>query len=237
MAVYIYSVIGKQHPAPVEELTGVGDPPAALRIVGAGPLCAVVSDAPDDLRAKRRDLQAHQRVQDALMSDGTVLPLRFGLMAPDDEAVRLALEERADEYLDRLRALEGCAEYNLKAAQEEESLLRQILESSGEARRLNEEIRGGSAGPDAPVRLGELVAAEVQARQEALASGVIEALRPFARDHVQTAPLGEDFLNVSFLVPADQEELFLATELSVANQMGEDLGFRLTGPLPPYSFV
>ncbi|MET9111028.1 GvpL/GvpF family gas vesicle protein [Streptomyces zhihengii] len=237
MAVYIYSVVGKRHPARVEELTGVGDPPAALRTVAAGPLCAVVSDAPDGLRAKRRDLGAHQQVQDALMGDGTVLPLRFGLLAPDDEAVRQALEERADEYLDRLRALEGCTEYNLKASQEEETLLRQILDSSGEARRLNEEIRGGSAGPDAPMRLGEMVAAEVKARQEALAAGVVEALRPFSRDQVQSPPGGDDFLSVSFLVPADKEELFLATELSVANQLGEDLDFRLTGPLPPYSFV
>lgn len=237
MAVYIYSVVGERHPARVDGLTGVGDPPAVLRTVGAGPLCAVVSDAPDDLRAKRRDLGAHQQVQDALMSDGTVLPLRFGLMAPDDEAVRRALEERAAEYLDRLRALEGCVEYNLKASQEEETLLRQILASSGEARRLNEDIRDGSAGPDAPMRLGEMVAAEVKARQEALAAGVVEALRPFARDRVQSPPGGDDFLSVSFLVPADQEELFLATELSVANQLGEDLDFRLTGPLPPYSFV
>ncbi len=33
--------------------------------------------------------------------------------------------------------------------------------------------------PDLPVRLG-VVAGEIQARQEALASGVIEALRPTA---------------------------------------------------------
>lgn len=237
MAVYIYSVIGKQHPAHVDELSGVGDPPAALRVVAAGTLCAVVSDAPDNLRAKRRDLGAHQHVQDALMADGTVLPLRFGLMAPDDEAVRLALEQRADEYTDRLRALDGCTEYNLKASQEEETLLRQILESSGEARRLNDDIRSGAAGPEAPVRLGEMVAAEVRARQEALAAGVVEALRPFARDLSQSPPTGDDFVSVSFLVPADQEELFLATQLSVANQMGDDLDFRLTGPLPPYSFV
>jgi hypothetical protein len=237
MAVYIYSITGKQHPVRLDGLDGVGDPPARLRTVTGGPLCAVVSDAPDDLRPKRRDVTAHQRVQDRLMEDGTVLPLRFGLLAPDDEAVRVALEERTEEYTDRLKALEGCGEYNLKVSQDEEALLRQILLESGTARELNDEIRRGTAAPDAQVRLGELVAGEVRARQEALASGVVEALRPFARDLQQAQPTGEDFLNISFLVPGDQEELFVTTELSLANQMGEDVHFRLNGPLPPYSFV
>ncbi|MFF8846351.1 GvpL/GvpF family gas vesicle protein [Streptomyces sp. NPDC015127] len=237
MPVYIYSITGKQHPVRLDGLDGVGDPPSRLRTVTGGPLCAVVSDAPDDLRPKRRDIAAHQRVQDRLMDDGTVLPLRFGLLAPDDEAVRAALEERAEEYTDRLKALEGCGEYNLKVSQDEETLLRQILHASEAARDLNDEIRRGTAPPDAKVRLGELVATEVQARQEALAGGVVEALRPFARELQTAQPTGEVFLNISFLVPGDQEELFLTTELSLAAQMGEDVHFRLNGPLPPYSFV
>ncbi|MEU0391587.1 GvpL/GvpF family gas vesicle protein [Streptomyces sp. NPDC006208] len=237
MAVYVYSIAEESHPLRLDDVTGVGEPPSELRTVTAGALCAVVSDAPDDLRPKRRDLNAHQQVQDRLMKDGTVLPLRFGLTAPDDDAVRAALEERGAEYADRLRALKGCAEYHLKVMQDEEALLRQILEASSEARQLNDEIRRGTAGPDAPLALGELVAQEVQARQEALAAGVVEALRPFSREEDSSQPTGSDFLSVSFLVPDDQEELFLATELSLANQMGDEFQFRLNGPLPPYSFV
>jgi hypothetical protein len=66
---------------------------------------------------------------------------------------------------------------------------------------------------------------------------VVEALRPFARTLDTSQPTGSDFLNVSFLVTEDQEETFLASELSVAHQMGDDFDFRLNGPLPPYSFV
>lgn len=237
MAVYVYSVVGKQHPLRLDGATGVGDPPSPLRTVTSGSLTAVVSDAPEDLRPKRRDLMAHQEVQDRLIADGTVLPLRFGLTAPDDDAVREALAERATEYADRLSALEGCAEYNLKVKQDEEALLRQILEDSPEARELNDAVRGGTAGPDVSLALGELVAREVEARHASLAAGVVEALRPFARDQQTSEPAGEDFLSVSFLVAEEHEEFFLTTELSVANQMGDDFEFRLNGPLPPYSFV
>ncbi|MFI9389652.1 GvpL/GvpF family gas vesicle protein [Streptomyces bauhiniae] len=237
MGVYVYSVTDKQHPLRLDDLRGVGESPGPLRAVTAGSLCAVVSDAPEDLRPKRRDVGAHQQVQERLMADGTVLPLRFGLVAASDDEVRAALEERAEEYADRLRELEGCTEYHLKVAQDEDSLLRQILTESSAARQLNDEIRNGSDDPSAPMRLGELVAQEVQARQEALAAGVVEALRPFARDVDSSQPTGSDFLSVSFLVADDQEEAFLTTELSVAHQLGEGLDFRLNGPLPPYSFV
>ncbi|MCT9007671.1 GvpL/GvpF family gas vesicle protein [Streptomyces rhizosphaerihabitans] len=236
MAVHVYSITFKDHPLRLDDLDGVGTSPARLRTVSAGPLCAVVSDAPGELPLGQRDIDAHQEVQKRLMADGTVLPLKFGCTAPDDEAVRSALETRADEFADRLGRLEGCVEYNLKASQDEEMLLREILSESEAARRLNDRVRDGTADPTAAPRLGELVAVETRARQEALASGVIEALRPFAREIDAAQPDGADFLSVSFLVNEEQDELFLATELSLAHQMGEGFDFRLDGPLPPYSF-
>ncbi|GGT31539.1 gas vesicle protein [Streptomyces kurssanovii] len=237
MAVYVYSITAEDHPVRLDGVEGVGEEPAELRKVVAGSLCAVVSDAPDGLRPKRRDVMAHQAVQERLMADGAVLPLRFGLTAPDDDAVRDALEQGSAQYTQRIEAVRGCAEYNLKASQDEDAILREILLESETARELNDRIRRGEATPDMPVQLGELVAGEVQARQEALASGVIEALRPHSREVSTAQPTGEDFLNVSFLVAEDQEELFLATQLSVTNQLGEGYTFRLSGPLPPYSFV
>ncbi|GAA1149149.1 GvpL/GvpF family gas vesicle protein [Streptomyces hebeiensis] len=237
MAVYVYSITGSSHPRRLEGLGGVGDPPRELRTVEGGSLTAVVSDAPEPLRPKRRDLAAHHAVQERLMADGVVLPLRFGLTAPDDEAVRAALEERADEYRTRLRALRGCVEYHVKAAQQEESMLRQILQQSEEARRLNEEIRSGADRPDLPLALGELVAREVQVRQNALATRVVETLRPYAREERSSEPTGEDFVNVSFLVDHTDEEGFVSAERGLVDDLGDAFDVRVRGPLPAYSFV
>lgn len=237
MAVYVYSIVATTHPQRLDDLDGVGDPPSALRTVQSGKLAAVVSDAPEGLRPKRRDLAAHQAVQERLMADGTLLPLQFGLTAPDDEAVRMALEERAEKYTTRLRVLEGCAEYHLKAAQDEESLLRRILLDSEEARGLNEEIKSGRGRPDLPVALGELVAQEVQARQDEQAAQVVGALARLAREERVSQPTGEDFLNVSFLVESGSAESFVSAEKELADELGEDFAFRLRGPLPAYSFV
>ncbi|KOV58084.1 GvpL/GvpF family gas vesicle protein [Streptomyces sp. MMG1121] len=237
MAVYVYSITSKDHPMRLDDVHGVGEPPGPLRTVTNGTLCAVVSDAPEDLRPRRRDVLAHQEVQERLMAEGTVLPLQFGMTAENDEAVCAALEDRAGEYQERLRNLEGATEYNLKVSWEEGALLRRILQESEEARELNAATRGGNGTPQMSLALGELVAQEAEIRQQALATGIVEALRPYVRDETPAPPGGRDFLNISFLVQADKEEMFLATGISLANQLGEECEVRLRGPLPPYSFV
>ncbi|MER5853726.1 GvpL/GvpF family gas vesicle protein [Streptomyces sp. NPDC002012] len=237
MAVYVYSIVLATHPQRLDGLHGVGDPPATLRMVRTEILSAVVSDAPEELRPKRRDLSAHQSVQEQLMADGTVLPLQFGFTTVDDDAVRAVLEDGTDNFSERLRALEGCVEYHLKAAQDEDALLRQILQESDEARELNEEIRSGRSSPELPLALGELVSQEVQARQDRLAVAVLDALRGLAREERSSQPTGNDFLNVSFLVERDNEKTFLGAEQDIAKELGEDFDLRLVGPLPAYSFV
>ncbi|MEE1767803.1 GvpL/GvpF family gas vesicle protein [Streptomyces sp. JV185] len=237
MAVYVYSIALTTHPQRLDGLDGVGDPPEVLRTVRTGKLSAVVSDAPEELRPKRRDLGAHQAVQERLMADGTILPLQFGFTTTDDDAVRAVLEDRADEFSERLRALEDCAEYHLKAAQDENALLRQILQESDEARELNDAIRSGNSSPELPLALGELVSQEVQERQDRLAAAVLDALRGFAREERSSQATGNDFLNVSFLVTRDNEKRFLSEEQSLAEELGEDFDLRLLGPLPAYSFV
>ncbi|NYI05062.1 GvpL/GvpF family gas vesicle protein [Allostreptomyces psammosilenae] len=236
MAVYVYAVTDASHPLRLDGLPGVGDPPGELRTVRGGPLAAVVSDAPGELRPKRRDLVAHQDVQERLIADGTALPLRFGLVAPDDAAVKAELTERAEHYQQRLRELRGRVEFNLKVGREEESLLREILLDTPRARELNDAIRAGQDTQETRMALGELVAQEVQARQEAFARDVVDALRPVAhREFV--SPAKDDLVNASFLVDHDRAEEFAAAERKLADQYGEDYRFRLRGPLPPYSFV
>ncbi|MEU9292326.1 GvpL/GvpF family gas vesicle protein [Streptomyces sp. NPDC048266] len=238
MALYVYSITAGEHPRHLDGLSGVGSQPAGLQTVTAGPLCAVVSDVSEEIRPKRRDLLAHQEVQERLMSEGPVLPLQFGYIAPDEATVRQVLEENEDGYLSALRRVEGCAEYHVRAFQEdEEPLLLQILKDSPEAGDLHRRIRGGDADPQLPLALGELVAREVQARQEVLAGGLSEALLPFAREHVTRPPTGNDFLNLSLLVADERKDAFLTARDNLAREIDGGTGLRFAGPLPPYSFV
>ncbi|SCK52247.1 GvpL/GvpF family gas vesicle protein [Streptomyces sp. WMMB 322] len=237
MSTYIYAITAADHPQNLEGLNGVGEPAGTLRTVKSGSLGAVVSDAPGDLRAKRRDLAAHQAVLERLMADGATLPMRFGLVGPDDGAVETVLEENQDVYAERLSELDGCVEYNLKAGREEDDLLREIVAGSEEIQRLREVTRDRPEAQDEKIRLGELVSNEVQARHEAEGGELLQRLSGGAQRHTVAEPTQSHFLNASFLVRREDAADFAQAVHEEAERKGDAYSLNLHGPLPPYSFV
>ncbi|MYT68184.1 MULTISPECIES: GvpL/GvpF family gas vesicle protein [unclassified Streptomyces] len=237
MPTYVYAITPDDHPLPLDDLHGVGSEGSALRVIRAAGLAAVVSTAPEELRAKRRDLAAHDVVLQRLMPDGAVLPLQFGLVGPDDDAVAAALAENQDSYRSRLAALDGRLEYNLKVARDEDDLLREILTGNAEAHRLNEDSRSSADAQGAKVRLGELVAQEIQESQRRTAAQIVGALAPTAVDSASAQAPEPHFLNVSFLVERDDAASFSQAVHEDAESRGDAYTYHLHGPLPAYSFV
>ncbi|MFI5684277.1 GvpL/GvpF family gas vesicle protein [Streptomyces sp. NPDC051636] len=237
MSTYVYAIAASSHPALPDGMGGVGEPPQPVRVLKEGDLAAIVSDAPEGLRPKRRDLLAHQNVLAEAGAAGCVLPMRFGSVAPDDAAVTGVLAERADHYRERLRALDGKVEYNVKASHVEEAVLHRVMAESPELRALAEANRKAGGGSyDDKIRLGEMVAAAVKAKEAEDAAEVQRALAPVA-DAVSVGPESTGWLvNVSFLVDRGSAEDFLAA-VEQARKSLAHLELRINGPLPPYSFV
>lgn len=238
MSTYVYGIL---RAAPGFRLpdgtSGVGDPPAALRTLVEGDLAAVVCDAPERVRPKRRDLLAHQAVLTAVGARAPVLPMRFGSLAEDDDAVRAVLRDRADHWSERLTALEGRAEYNVKAVHDTDAVVRQVLDEEPDIRAMHEAGRAaGDGSHEARIRLGRAVAHAVQEREARDAVLVRETLER-AADAVRPGPdSGAWLANVSFLVAADTADRFLAA----ADGLARDhpwLRVTVNGPLAPYSFV
>src|SRR5262249_41448741 len=112
---YVYGVVRSAHRAR-GELYGVGRPPAAVRLVSAGPLIAAVSDVEDGFVVEEADARAHVHVLIALLGGGPVIPLRLGTVAPDDDAVRAeVLDAARDELARALDALDGLVELHVDA--------------------------------------------------------------------------------------------------------------------------
>ncbi|WP_121750039.1 GvpL/GvpF family gas vesicle protein [Streptomyces sp. E2N166] len=237
MSTYVYGITAGSHPPLPEGLAGVGEPPREVRVIGAGDLAAVVSDAPEGLRPKRRELLAHQNVLSEAGAGGCVLPMRFGSVAPDDSAVTGVLAERAEHYKERLGALDGRVEYNVKANHVEEAVLHHVMAENPEIRALAESNRQSGGGSyESKIQLGEMVAAAIQGKEAEDAVVLERALEPVA-DAVSVGPESTGWLaNVSFLVRQDSAEEFLAAVERVRGDMPH-LEVRVNGPLPPYSFV
>ncbi|MBP0461861.1 GvpL/GvpF family gas vesicle protein [Streptomyces montanisoli] len=237
MSTYIYAITASDHPVRLDGLTGVGEPASEVRTVKTDALTAVVSDAPEGLRAKRRDVSAHQAVLERLMADGAVLPMRFGLVGPDDDQVAAALEGNRDGYRERLTELDGCLEFNLKVTRDEDDLLTEIVHESDEIRRLNEFTREHPDAQNEKMRLGELITEEVKTRQEREAGEITDRLSPAALNTAIGDPVQDTLLNVSFLVEREKAAGFSEAVHKEAGRHSEAHTFRLNGPLPPYSFV
>lgn len=237
MSTYVYGIAASSHPALPKDMGGVGDPARPVRILTEGELAAIVSDAPEGLRPKRKDLLAHQTVLSEAGAGGVVLPMRFGSVAPDDAAVTEVLAERAEHYLERLRALDGRDEYNVKASHNEEAVLHRVMSESPEIRALAEANRqAGGGNYEQRLQLGETVAAAVQ-RQEAEDSVDLRHALEAVAEAVSAGPESTGWLaNVSFLVDHGAAETFLAAVEDV-RKSHPHLDVRVNGPLPPYSFV
>ncbi|BCL24018.1 GvpL/GvpF family gas vesicle protein [Streptomyces tuirus] len=237
MSTYVYGIAASSHPSLPEGMGGVGDPPREVRILREGDLAAIVSEAPEGLRPKRKDLLAHQNVLSEAGAAGCVLPMRFGSVAPDDNSITGVLAERAEHYKERLRALDNRVEYNIKANHVEEAVLHQVMAESPDIRGLAEANRQAGGGSyDDKIRLGELVAAAVKAKEADDGAAVRRALEPVA-DDVSVGPESTGWLaNVSFLVDRGTAESFLAAVEQLRKDMPH-LEVRVNGPLPPYSFV
>ncbi|WP_432010493.1 GvpL/GvpF family gas vesicle protein [Streptomyces cucumeris] len=232
--VYVYGVVRAGHPVPPGR-AGVGERPGPVRTLPAGDLAAVIGDAPGRLRAKRRDLMAHQDLALTLGKDGPVLPMRFGMVAPDEESVLRQLRSSQDDCLAALERVDGRVEMNVKAVPAQgdlESLVREDPEV-GRARA----AARAAPGYEASVRLGEAVAHGLTRRAAAVATTVAAELSALAEARVAGPEVPGCVLNASFLLVRGATGRFGTAVERLAARYGTRVELRLTGPLPCYSFV
>lgn len=237
MSTYVYGIAASSHPSLPEGMDGVGKPARPVRVIMEGDLAAIVSEAPEGLRAKRNDLLAHQNVLREAGAAGSVLPMRFGNVAPDDAAVTSVLAERAAHYHERLTALAGKVEYNVKASHDEQAALHRVMADNPEVQALAEANRQAGGGSyEQKLQLGEMVVAALQAREAEDAVELHRTLEPTAHA-VSVGPESTGWLaNLSFLVERESAEVFLAA-VEEARKGHPHVELRINGPLPPYSFV
>jgi hypothetical protein len=232
--VYVYAIIRAGRPLPVDA-RGVGSPAAPLREIRQGRVAAVVSEAPPSLRARRRDLLAHQDLLMRLSEQGPVLPMRFGMVAADEETVRDQLTAREADHMAALEHLAGGVEVNIKALPAQDALASVVAEDKN-VRRLRDEARR-RPGYEASLQLGQAVAAALESRAAEAGRRVLRELTPKARAVASGPEVQGCVLNVSFLLDRDASDAFQKAAERFARTNRDRVELRLSGPLPCYSFV
>src|SRR5437763_7993860 len=203
-------------------------------------IAAFVSAAPPGaVETTRARLLTHARVLELLAADRTVLPMRFGVVAPSERVLRESvLGPRRKVFLSLLKRFEGAVEVDLRVLFDEGEALKEIVRGSPSVRRLQLSIRNRPA--DATyydrIRLGETVAQEMSARGAREADRILAKLEPLVVEARRRPSEHErSVLHAALLVRrADLDRLDGAVKA-----IGTDPRFhvRPTGPMPPYSFV
>jgi hypothetical protein len=239
-AKYVYGVVpaGDRTRVPAEGLGG-----EAVGVIRAGRVGALASDVPGErIEAGREELLAHSRVLEAALAEfGALLPMRFGIVMPGEAAVRDELLEPHRAQLEaQLDEMAGRFEMSLKALYDEAAILIEIVTESREAAALRDAI--AAAPPDATyperIRLGELIAAGLASKRQNDEQAIVDRLGPLAIATDVGAPIHERMaVNAAFLLDAEHVKRFDEELERLAAESHPRIGFRLTGPLPPHSFV
>ena len=228
---YVYGIA----PAGVRPPRSPGVAGAAVRLLTEDGLCAAVSNAPESVTARRRDLMAHQAVLGELAEQGPVLPMRFAVLTPDAEALRGQLRTDRAHLAAQLDGVRGCVEMNVKGTVVP-GCFADLVRRDDTLRTLARRTRK-SPGYEANVRLGEALAKGVAREARGAAREVLARLVPLAVRTAQGPVDDEQVLSTSFLVRSADEQRFRQAVAAQAREAGDRLTLSVTGPLPCYSFV
>jgi len=240
-AVYVYGIV----PGDVEikeSAQGIGDPPATVEIVHEGDIAALVSViTADHALGTPEDLQAHAKLLDGTAGVAPVLPMRFGAVMTDEDAVAAELlRDHHDEFAQALKALEGQAEYLVKGRYDEKAFLTRLLSENEQARQLSDDIRGASedASRNSRIALGELIASSIETMRNSDTEAVINDLEGIAGQVNPREPTHEwDAVHVALLAEVERQSELEEAVNRLNKKAGGLMTLRLLGPVAAYDFV
>jgi hypothetical protein len=228
---YLYGIVRATRSVP--NCRGVGSPPGEVRLVESGPVAAAVTEVTGDFGIRDDDAPAHLDVLVRLLTDGPVLPLRFGTVAPDDAAVRAeVLDAARAELLERLDSLDDLVELHVDVDDDETEAIAAIARST-------ELAVGPATDLTSKLELGREIAELIVEQRRQLADEILSELRPFAVHDVPRSLIRgpeDPVLRWAFLVRRDDVENFDQAVVAVRSHHPKT-AVRYIGPLPPAHFI
>jgi hypothetical protein len=187
----------------------------------------------------RDNVLAHQRVNETVMQQHTVIPMSFGTVFKTDEDIIELLRSAYDAFSDVLNKMQEKFEFGLKVLWDRDQIIREIEDEDEDIRRLKSEISSQKGSTYfARMQYGRLIDAALQSRTERYVSEIFTSLRNVSVASRSNKPIGDRMiLNAAFLVDRAQEATFDERVKETSRKYEDVLSFKYSGPWPPYNFV
>jgi hypothetical protein len=241
--IYIYCVIDSNQSRSFGPL-GIGGRGDELYTVCFDDIGALVSDSPiKKYSVRRENMLAHEKAIEEVMKAHTVLPVRFGTIAEDEEdgrKVKRILEKEHDKFKALLNKMKGKKELNLKAIFNENVIYKHILEKYEDIRVLKEKVASHQSERTQfqLMQIGEMVEQALEREKEKYNDEILGILRPLADEVKVNDTYGElMIMNSAFLVQREKEPEFDSEVEGLADKYGAKIRFKYVGTLPPFNFV
>lgn len=246
--IYLYAITDRPEAA-LPALAGLEDAPlislayrdvAAVASLGTAP---GVSTALSSLEAA--NVWRHEVIVEALMSDRTVLPVRFGTALADEDALQSVLKTQYAGFIANMKRVYGRVELSVQVLWDGEE---QGSKGAGERGSESEEYPTPSAlqpsslkGCGCAYMLARLTEEQRdlawRQRAETLADEISRPLKRLAAENThQVLVTPRLLLKAAYLVARERVAIF-REEINNLSPAYPTLRFLCTGPWPPYNFV
>jgi len=221
---------------------GIGERGDKVHTIDYMNMSAVVSDTPiQEYEESRRNMMAHTLVLEEVMRQCTILPVRFGTVAPSADAVlEQVLKRRYGGLISTFEEVENRIELGVKAFWYEEVIFQEIVEQNPAIRSLRDSLKTRKAEETyyERIRLGEMIEAAMEKKREEDSEKILERLRPIVyKSRGNKVITDKMVLNAAFLVDRPREPEFDEAMRTLDAEMQKRVMFKYVGPVPPYNFV
>ncbi len=235
---YVYCIIRASQPLKFGAI-GMDEQWADVYTINFKDMAAVISDIPlAPLDSTRENVLAHERVNETVMREHTVIPMSFGTIFKTREDIVELLRSAYDAFADVLSKMQDKLEFGLKVLWDRDEIVRAIEQEDEDIHRLKAEISSQKGSTYfARMQYGRLIDGALQQRSERYVAEFLQRLRDVSVASRVNRAIGDKMImNAAFLVQRDQEQAFDRRIKEIASAF-DKLTFKYTGPWPPYNFV
>ena len=221
--------------------TSAGMDEKAVSTITEGRLAAVVSGVSGPkIRPERRYLARHQEVLKQLLTYTTPLPMSFGIVADDVEAIHKILRRNQRLFLEQLQHVAGKVEMGLRVNWDVPNIFEYFVNTNEELRSTRDRLLGRNRQPtqEEKIELGRLFDRLLGEERESHTERV-ERILAAACSEVKASKCRNEHevMNLACLVGRDAQEDFGNAVFRAAQMFDNNFAFDYNGPWAPHNFV